>query len=43
VTTYQHASGTVSTGRDAVASINQLTGSTTDQQTALRIAIRHKF
>ncbi|AET94058.1 outer membrane protein (porin) (plasmid) [Burkholderia sp. YI23] len=43
VGTYQRASGTDSTGREAVASINQLTASTTDHQTALRIAIRHKF
>ncbi|WP_342706390.1 porin [Burkholderia arboris] len=43
VGTYQRASGTDSTGRSAVASINQLTPSTSNHQVALRIAMRHKF
>ncbi|MFM0028453.1 porin [Paraburkholderia madseniana] len=43
VVTYQKASGTDSTGKEAVASINQLTPSTSNHQAAVRIAIRHKF
>ncbi|MEK2606988.1 porin [Burkholderia arboris] len=43
VGTYQRASGTDSTGRSAVASINQLTPSTSNHQVALHIAMRHKF
>jgi predicted porin len=43
VGTYQRASGRDSTGHIAVASINQLTPSTSNHQTALRIAIRHRF
>ena len=43
VGTYQRASGTDSTGRSAVASINQLTPATSNHQVALRIAMRHKF
>ncbi|MET3823522.1 putative porin [Burkholderia sp. PvR073] len=43
VSTYQRASGTDSTGRVAVASINQLTPSTSNHQVAIRVAIRHKF
>lgn len=43
VGTYQRASGRDSTGRIAVASINQLTPSTSNHQTALRVAIRHRF
>ncbi|MBA9842455.1 porin [Burkholderia contaminans] len=43
VGTYQRASGTYSTGRVAVASINQLTPSTSNHQTAIRVAIRHRF
>jgi predicted porin len=39
----QHASGTDSTGRAARASLNGLTPSSSDQQTAIRFAIRHKF
>lgn len=40
---YQKASGMDSTGKEAVASINQLTPSTSDRQAAVRIAIRHRF
>ncbi|KVT37175.1 porin [Burkholderia multivorans] len=43
VGTYQRASGNDSTGRRAVASINQLTPSTSNHQIALRVAMRHKF
>ncbi|MBY4823994.1 porin, partial [Burkholderia contaminans] len=43
VGTYPRASGTDSTGRVAVASINQLTPSTSNHQTAIRVAIRHRF
>jgi predicted porin len=39
----QKASGTDSTGKAAVASISQITPSSTNRQAALRIAIRHKF
>ncbi len=40
---YQHASGTDSTGHAAVASINLLSASTTDNQATVRFGIRHKF
>jgi predicted porin len=40
---YQKAIGTDSTGKPAVAAINQITPSTSDRQVALRIAIRHRF
>jgi predicted porin len=40
---YQAATGIDSSGRAAVASINQLTPSTSNRQTALRFAIRHRF
>jgi predicted porin len=40
---YQKADGTDSTGNPAVASISQITPSSTDRQAALRFAIRHKF
>lgn len=40
---YQKASGTDSTGKAAVASISQITPSSSDRQAALRVAIRHKF
>jgi predicted porin len=43
IAVYQKASGTDSTGKEAVASINQLTPSTSDRQVAIRFAIRHKF
>ncbi|MBY4854931.1 porin, partial [Burkholderia contaminans] len=43
VGTYQGARGTDSPGRVAVASINQLTPSTSNHQTAIRVAIRHRF
>jgi predicted porin len=39
----QHASGTDSTGHAARAALNGLTASSSDQQAAVRIAIRHKF
>jgi len=40
---YQKASGTDSKGENAVAAISNLTPSLSDRQTAVRIAIRHKF
>ncbi|MEZ0603230.1 porin [Paraburkholderia sp. IW21] len=40
---YQHASGTDSTGHEAVAAINLLTPSSNSNQFTGRIAIRHKF
>jgi predicted porin len=40
---YHKANGTDSTGNPAVASISQITPSSTDRQAALRFAIRHKF
>jgi predicted porin len=40
---YQKASGTDSTGAQAVAAINNLTPSTSDRQSTLRVGIRHKF
>jgi len=40
---YQHASGTDSTGQSAVASINGLTPSNSNNQTTVRVGIRHKF
>jgi predicted porin len=40
---YQKANGTDLTGNPAVASISQITPSSTDRQAALRFAIRHKF
>ncbi|WP_153099310.1 porin [Paraburkholderia hayleyella] len=40
---YQHASGTDSTGQTAVASINGLTPSNSNNQTAVRVGLRHKF
>ncbi|SAK92866.1 porin [Caballeronia catudaia] len=42
-TVYQHASGTDSTGRSAVASINLLTPSSTSNQIVAIAGIRHKF
>ena len=41
--TYQKATGTDSTGKAAVASINGVTPSTSDRQAVIRVAIRHKF
>lgn len=41
--TFQKASGTDSTGKSAVASINGITPSTSDRQAMIRVAIRHKF
>ncbi|CAE6786741.1 Outer membrane porin protein [Paraburkholderia domus] len=43
VAAFQKASGTDSSGKPAVASLSQITPSSTDRQTALRLAIRHKF
>jgi predicted porin len=43
VAAFQKASGTDSSGKPAVASISQITPSSTDKQVALRLAIRHKF
>ncbi|MGU7782832.1 porin [Burkholderia sp. PU8-34] len=43
VTAYQHASGTDSTGRKAVASLTGLTASTTQSQVQVVIGIRHRF
>ncbi|WP_168788658.1 porin [Paraburkholderia aromaticivorans] len=43
VVAFQKASGTDSSGKLAVASLSQITPSSTDKQTALRFAIRHKF
>ncbi|MDN7179163.1 porin [Caballeronia sp. SEWSISQ10-4 2] len=40
---YQHASGTDSTGKAAVANINGLSASSTANQVAAVIGIRHKF
>jgi predicted porin len=40
---YQHATGTDSTQRAAVASINGLTSSSTSNQVAAIVGIRHKF
>ncbi|AIO37353.1 gram-negative porin family protein [Burkholderia cenocepacia] len=40
---HQKASGTDSTGAAAVAAINNLTPSTSDRQTTVRVGIRHKF
>ncbi|MGU7774391.1 porin [Burkholderia sp. MR1-5-21] len=40
---YQKASGTDSTGSAAVAAINNLTPSTSDRQSTVRIGMRHKF
>jgi predicted porin len=43
VAVFQKASGTDSTGKTAVASINQLTPSDSNHQVALRLGLRHKF
>ena len=40
---YQHATGTDSSGQSAVASINNLTPSNSNNQTTVRVGIRHKF
>ena len=40
---YQHASGTDSTGKAAVANINGLSASATSNQVAAIVGIRHKF
>ncbi|MFP3558033.1 porin [Paraburkholderia sp. SIMBA_049] len=40
---FQKASGTDSTNKAAVASINGLTASSNDRQVAVRLGIRHKF
>ncbi|SAK96022.1 outer membrane protein (porin) [Caballeronia hypogeia] len=41
--TFQKASGTDSTGKAAVASINGVTPSVSDRQVVVRVAMRHKF
>jgi predicted porin len=41
--TFQKASGTDSTGKAAVASINGATPSASDRQVLVRVAMRHKF
>jgi predicted porin len=41
--TYQRASGTDSTGQPAVASISGLSPSANGSQTAIRVALQHKF
>jgi predicted porin len=43
VAAYQRASGTDSTGRPAVAAINGVTASSSNTQTAVSVALRHKF
>jgi predicted porin len=43
VAVYQKVDGTDSTGKTAVASISQITASSSDRQAALRMATRHKF
>jgi len=43
IAVYQHASGTDSFGQPAVAQITGQTASATNNQTAIRIGIRHKF
>ncbi|MFM0305994.1 porin [Paraburkholderia sediminicola] len=43
VASLQHASGVDSTGKSAVAAMNALSPSSTNQQTAIRLGIRHKF
>jgi predicted porin len=40
---YQHASGTDSTGKQAVAAINLLTPSTSNSQAVVRVGLRQKF
>ncbi|RAR47502.1 putative porin [Paraburkholderia unamae] len=40
---YQHASGRDSLAQEAVASINGFSPSSRDEQTAMRVAVRHKF
>jgi predicted porin len=40
---YQHASGTDSTNQTAVANINGLSPSSTSNQVAAVVGIRHKF
>ncbi|KXU93923.1 porin [Caballeronia megalochromosomata] len=42
-TIYQHASGTDSTNHTAVANINQLSPSSTSNQVAALVGLRHKF
>nr|WP_061164552.1 porin [Caballeronia temeraria] len=43
ISVLQHASGTDSTGHAARASLNGLTPSSSNQQAAVRFAVRHKF
>ncbi len=40
---YQHASGSLGDGRDNVASISTLTPSSTDNQVAVTVGVRHRF
>jgi predicted porin len=40
---YQHASGVDSTGKPAVAAINQVTASNSNNQTVVSLGFRHKF
>jgi predicted porin len=40
---YQHAAGTDSRNKPAVAAINQITASSSNSQTLVRIGLRHKF
>jgi hypothetical protein len=40
---YQHASGVDSTGKPAVAAINQVTASNSNSQTVVSLGFRHKF
>jgi predicted porin len=40
---YEHASGTDSLNQPAVAAITGMTPSTTNNQVAVRLGIRHKF
>ncbi|WP_332460149.1 porin [Caballeronia calidae] len=43
IAAYQRASGTDSTGKTAVAAINGVTASSSNAQTAVSLALRHKF
>jgi predicted porin len=43
ITAWQHASGQNSLGKPAVAAISTLSASTTANQLAMRIGIRHSF
>lgn len=43
IAVYQKASGTDSTGKEAVAAINGPSASATDKQAVVRVGLRHKF